>query len=98
MDEREQNELLWRSCYLGIRVALQSLNPPDTFEKLTACIRLLDEIARNETALPEPQSNGASPDPQTKRLVLGIGNQGTIADRDLAPMIVAGLNRAATVG
>jgi uncharacterized protein (DUF433 family) len=95
MDERELTELLWRSCYLGIRIALRSLSPPDTFEKLRECVHSLGAIARNETTLDEPQSNLVSPDPETKRLVLGIGNQAIIADRDLAPLVVAGLNRAA---
>jgi len=97
MDERERNELLWRSCYLGMRLALQSLNTPDTFEKLKECVRFLGELARNETTLHHPQYNLAGMDPQTKRLVIGIGNEGIIADRDLAPLIDAGLDRAATV-
>jgi uncharacterized protein (DUF433 family) len=97
MDERELNELLWRSCYLGMRIALHSLNSPDTFEELKECVRFLGGLARNETTLHEPQSNLAGLDPDTKRLVMGIGKQGIVADRDLAPLIVAGLNRAATV-
>jgi len=97
MDERELTELLWRSCYLGIRLALPSLDTPDTFEKLMECVRLLGEVARNETTLHQPQYKLAGQDPQTKRLVSGIGNEGIIADRELAPLIVAGLDRAATV-
>jgi uncharacterized protein (DUF433 family) len=97
MDERELNELLWRSCYLGMRLALQSLNTPDPFEKLKECVRFLGEIARNEMTLHQPQYNLAGLDPQTKRLVIGIGNEGIIADRDLAPLVVAGLDRAAIV-
>lgn len=97
MVERELNELLWRSCYLGMRLGLQSLHTPDTFEKLKECVRFLGEIARNETTLHQPQYNLAGLDPQTKRLVIGLGNEGTIADRDLAPLIVAGLDRAAAV-
>ncbi len=45
MDEREQNELLWRSCYLGMRIALQSLNTSDALEKFAECLRFLGEIA-----------------------------------------------------
>ena len=59
---------------------------------------MLGEIARGETTLPQPQYNlpdGA--DPQMKRLVIGIGNKNAIADRDLAPLIVAGLDQASTV-
>lgn len=97
MDKRDLNEMLWRSCYLGMRIGLRSLDTPDTFEKLTACLRSLGEIARNETTLHEPQYTIAGLDPETKRLVIGIGNQGIVADGDLAPLIVAGLTRAATV-
>ena len=97
MDEREQNELLWRSCYLGMRIALQPLNGPDAVEKLKECVRILREIARNETTVHEPQVNLAGLDPDMKRLILGIGNQTIIADRDLAALIVAGLDRAAGV-
>ncbi len=97
MDERQLNELLWRSCYLGIRFAFHSHNIPDTVENLEQCVRYLDEIARNETTLHQPQHNSAGLDSQTKHLVIGIGNQAIIADRDLPPLIVAGLDRAATV-
>jgi uncharacterized protein (DUF433 family) len=97
MDERELNELLWRSCYLGIRLAFQSLNTPDTFARLEECVRLLGELARNETTLHQPQPDFAGLDAQTRRLVVGIGNQSSIADRDVASRIVAGLDRAATV-
>jgi uncharacterized protein (DUF433 family) len=97
MDERELNELLWRSCHLGIRLAFQSLNTPDAFEKLKECIDFLGQIARNETTLRQPQYNVAGLDAQAKRLVLGIANQGGSADRDLSSRIVAGLDRAATV-
>jgi uncharacterized protein (DUF433 family) len=97
MDERERNELLWRSCYLGMRVALQSLSASDSSEKLNECLRSLGEVARNETTLHDPQYDSAGLDAETKRLLIGIGNHTVIADRDLAPLIVAGLNRAATV-
>jgi len=80
-----------------MRIALQSLKPPDTLEKLQECLRSLAEIARKETTLHEPQYDLAGLDPQTKRLFIGIGNQTIIADRDLAPLIVAGLNRVAAV-
>jgi uncharacterized protein (DUF433 family) len=97
MGERELNELLWRSCYLGMRLAFRSLNTPDAFEKLNECVRLLGEIARGETTLHEPRYDSEGLDAQTKRLVVGMGNQTVMADRDLAPLIVAGLDRAATV-
>jgi uncharacterized protein (DUF433 family) len=96
MDKREMNELLWRGCYLGIRIAFQSLNIPDTTEKLKECIRLLDEVARNQTTLHEPKYNLDGLDALTKRLVAGIGNQAIVADRDLGSMIIAGLNQALT--
>lgn len=95
MDEHQLNELLWRSCYLGMRLALQSLPPSERFARLRECVRVLGEIARNETTLHEPSFNLADPDPETKRLLVGIGNQTTITDRDLATLILAGLNRAA---
>jgi uncharacterized protein (DUF433 family) len=95
MDERELNELLWRSCYLGIRLALQSLNTADAFEKLEESVRLLGEIARNETTLHQEQYKPGGLDAQTKRLMVSIANQGVIADRDLAARVAAGLDRAA---
>jgi uncharacterized protein (DUF433 family) len=97
MDKRELNELLWRSCYFGMRIALKSLGTPDTSEKLKECLRLLGEIARNETTLHQPQYNLAGLDPQMTRLFIGIENQAIMADRDLAPLVVAGLDRAGTV-
>jgi hypothetical protein len=97
MDERELNEMLWRSCYLGMRLAFQSLNTPDSFEKIEECVRLLGETARNETTPNQPQFHLAGLEAQTKRLVIGIGNQDSIDDQDLAPRIVAGLGRAATL-
>jgi len=97
MDERELNELLWRSWYLGMRIALRSLNVPDTPERLKECIRLLGEVARNETTLHESEYNLYGLDPQTKLLVIGIGNRAIIADRDLAPLIVAGLDQVTTL-
>jgi uncharacterized protein (DUF433 family) len=97
MDERELNELLSRSCYLGIRLALQSLNTLDNSEKLEECVRFLGKIARNETTLHQPQPDPAGLDGQTNRFVTSIGNQDVLADRDLALRIVAGLDRAARV-
>ena len=97
MDKREVNELLWRSCSLGMRIALQTLNTPDLFEKLKECIQLLGAIARQETALHEPQDNLGGLEAQTKRLLIGIGNQAIIADRDIALLIGAGLEQATTV-
>lgn len=97
MDEHELNELLWRSCYLGMRIALQSLPLSEHFEKIKEGVRFLDEIARNETTIHQPQYNSTGSDSETSRLILGIGNEAIIADRNLAPRIVAGLNHAATV-
>jgi uncharacterized protein (DUF433 family) len=97
MDERELEELLWRSCYLGMRVAFRTLNSPETFENVQECLRFLGEVARNETTLHQPQYSSAGLNEQMKRLLIGIGNQAIIADRDLAPRIVAGLNQAASV-
>ena len=97
MDERERNELLWRGCYLGIRLAFQSLNTPVSVETLEECVRLLGEIARNRTALHQPQDNSAGLQAETKRLVSAIEDQGITAERDLAGLIVAGLDRAARV-
>ena len=72
MDERELNELLWRSSSLGMRIVLQSLNTPDASEKLKECIRVLGEIARNET----------TPDKElAARIVAGMERAATIAER-----------------
>jgi uncharacterized protein (DUF433 family) len=97
MDEHELNELLWRSCYLGIRLALQSLNTPDNLEKLQECARLLGEIARKETTLHQPQYDVGSLDAPMKRLVTALENQRAIADHDLGARIAAGLDSAAAV-
>ncbi len=94
MDERELSDMLWRSCYLGMRITLQSINTPDSYGKFKECIRLLAELARNETTLHDEQYTLAGLDPESKRLVIGLGNQSVIADRDLAPKIVAGFDRA----
>jgi uncharacterized protein (DUF433 family) len=97
MDERELNELLGRSCYLGMRIALQSLNTPDPVEKLKEWVHFLGGIALGEMTLPQPQPDLAGLDALTKRLVIGIANQSILGDRDLAARVVAGLDRAATV-
>lgn len=96
MTDRELAELLWRSFYLGVRSALGSSSGTGAFEKIKECVRVLDEIARNAVTLQEPQYDSAGSDAETKRVIQGIKNQAVIADRDLAPLILAGLNRAAT--
>ena len=95
MDERQLNELLWRSCHLGIRIALRSLDTPDTSERFLECIRLLDEVASNEKLRP-PDDNLEGLDSRTQRLVLSLANQSVRADQTLAALIRAGLERAAT--
>lgn len=97
MDDHQSNELLWRSCYLGMRIVRQALNIPDDTKTLKECVRLLGEVARNETMLHEPPCELSGLDEQPKDLAVGIGNQTTLADRDLAPLIVASLDRAAMV-
>lgn len=98
MDKHEHNELLWRSCYLGMRLALKSLGDTVTIEQVKQGVRLLGEIARSNTTLHEPQYDLARGGPETKGLFVGIGNQSIIADRDLAADIIAGLDRAEHAG
>src|SRR5262249_16541135 len=92
MDERESSELPWRSCYLGMRIVIQSFNPPDPSEKLKQCFRFLGELARNETTLHDPQSIAANLDTETKRFFVGAGNKSVVSDSDLAQQIVSAMN------
>jgi uncharacterized protein (DUF433 family) len=96
MDEREPNDLLWRSWYLGVRLGLRASNTPETAEQLKECLRSLDDIARNKTTLHTPPYKEADLDPQTKQLIIGLWNQGVRADRELAALILEGSGRAAT--
>jgi uncharacterized protein (DUF433 family) len=95
MDERERKELAWWSCFFGIRVALQALTVSQESENLDKCLRLLGAVARGEMPLPEPLSNPIDSirpsDPLT-----GPGNKPVLSDRDLASLIIAGLDLAAT--
>jgi uncharacterized protein (DUF433 family) len=101
MSDRELNGLLWRSFYLGMRSALDSSSNPSSgavsLEKIQECVRVLDEVARNTVTLHEPRYDPSGLDAETNRVIQGIQNRVIVADRDLAALIVAGLNQAATV-
>lgn len=95
MNEHEQNKLLWDSCFLGFRTACQSHNISLTLENFKKWRALVEEVARNETTLTEPNYNHLiGLDPETQRSVLGSANKSIIAAKDLALRVLAGFAQA----
>jgi uncharacterized protein (DUF433 family) len=91
MSSRELQDQLWRSCYLGIRLGLESTGSQGAQKPLSDSLRLLGEVARGETTLHDAQYFVSDSSSDLARWFIALQNLGVAVDRDLATSIMAGL-------
>jgi uncharacterized protein (DUF433 family) len=91
MSARELQDQLWRSCYLGIRLGLESTGSQGAQKPLSDSLRLLGEVSRGETTLHDAQYFASDSSSDLGRWFIALQNLGVAVDRELATSIVAGL-------